>query len=128
MKNPILDSTWGIFRYLFYRNDRSWDLLSENEKDIIRKAIKNYNNIRPDYFSPEKYNAGLSFDSDENRLNSWRGQYIQNVLETEKPQKILEIGPGSGYYTRQIVESPSVQHYSGVDINEHFLTFLEPRL
>lgn len=128
MENAILDSAWGVFRYLLYRNDYSWDLLSEREKEIIREANKSHNNIRPDYFDPKKYNGGVCYDSNTNRLDSWRGQYLQDFLEAKKPKAILELGPGSGYYTRQLVEFSSVKRYLGVDINENFLNFLQFRL
>jgi SAM-dependent methyltransferase len=128
MKHKILDSSWGIFKYLFWRNDHSWQLLTENEKNVIRKANFSHNNVRPDYFDPEKYNGGVSFDSNEDRTKSARGKYIQKFLDTHKPKSIIEIGPGSGYHTQQLVHYPSVETYYAIDINKGFLDFLAPRL
>jgi SAM-dependent methyltransferase len=134
VKHKILDSSWGIFKYLFLRNDYSWQLLTEKEKDIIRKANFSHNNVRPDYFDPEKYNNGISFDSDADRTKApkdmfnHRGKYIQEFLEKHNPKSVLEFGPGNGYHTKQLIHYPSVESYFAVDVNKGFLDYLSPRL
>jgi SAM-dependent methyltransferase len=50
------------------------------------------------------------------------------VLVAHNPTKVLEIGPGSGFYTRLICEYTTVRHYMAVDIVRPFLDYLEPRL
>lgn len=40
----------------------------------------------------------------------------------------MEVGPGSGFYTRLIVTYPSVRRYCAVDINAAFLRYLGSRL
>lgn len=41
-----------------------------------------------------------------------------NVLQQEKPQRILELGCGSGRFAFSLVTQADVQHVTGVDISE----------
>lgn len=102
------------------------DLIKKWKKAILL-ANYNFNNIREDYFNPELYNQGSSFDSKENRLKYPRGRIIQYFLEKCCPKNVLEIGPGSGFFTKQIVEYPSVRKYIAYDINTNFLIFIESK-
>ena len=54
----MLNNSIGVFLYLILRNDISWKLLSDSEKNIIKKANFKHNNFRDDYASPEKYGSG----------------------------------------------------------------------
>jgi len=123
-----LNSRIGVFLYLLLRNDYSWKILSTSDKKIVFEANYSHNNIREDYFDPTLYNQGKSFDSIEKRLDTPRGKLIQYYLRRYKPENVLEIGPGSGFYTKQIIEYPSVKKYVAYDINKNFLEFIHEKL
>ncbi len=124
----MLNNSIGIFLYLVLRNDYSWRLLSKKEKRVIFHANYSHNNIREDYHNPALYNQGKSFDSGENRMTYSRGKLIHHYLKRYKPKNVLEIGPGSGFFTKQIVEYPSVKKYIAYDINKNFLKFIYEKL
>ena len=124
----MLKNRFGIFLYLMLRNDIVWSLLSEEEKEIIHAANEVHNTERPDYANPDDYQSGRSFDSDEDRLVTTKGKILFDFLESNQPKTVIEIGPGSGFLTRMICEHPAVQHYVAADINQAFLSWLEPRL
>jgi len=128
LKNPF-----GYLLYLFLRNDYSWGFLSDEEKARVLDANKNYNVTREDYANPELYGGernigGENWDSFCLRQDDHRGQSLKKMLEEKKPVRVLEIGPGAGYYTRLICESESVTHYTAIDIGPAFLEYLRPRL
>jgi SAM-dependent methyltransferase len=127
----MLENKFGIFRYLLSRNDIVWERLSEEEKQLVFKANLDGNNAH--YANPEEYGrlrveGGQVFDSSVDRLSLTQGKILQAVLLAHNPATILEIGPGSGFYTRLICEYETVRNYTAVDIVRPFLDYLEPRL
>ncbi len=124
----MLDTALGIALYLLLRNDHSWARLSPDEKQIILCANQAHNTERPDYADPALYKDGKSFDSQDDRSATALGRVIQDFLEIRNPRSVVEFGPGSGYYTRQIVEYPSIRQYCAIDINDAFLNFVESRV
>ena len=46
----------------------------------------------------------------------------------KNPISVLEIGPGSGYYSKMIFDHPSVLNYDFIDINDKFLEFIAERI
>ena len=128
LKNPF-----GYLLYLFSRNDYSWRFLSDEDKARVLDANKEHNVNREDYANPEKYGGkrnseGENWDNFKLRQDDHRGQPLKKLLEDKKPARVLEIGPGAGYYTRLICESESVTHYTAIDIGPAFLEYLRPRL
>jgi len=128
LKNPF-----GYLLYLFLRNDYSWSLLSDKEKARVLNANKGHNTAREDYANPEEYGAkrfagGENWDSFKFDKNNYRSNALLELLEHNKPIRVLEIGPGAGFHTRLICMHPSVRHYAGIDIGQAFLDYLEPRL
>lgn len=117
------DSGLGYARYYMTRNDRIWARLSNREKAFVKKQNEYWNNNNPGYKSPAEYQGqgGRSFFTEEDRGATWEGQRIREFLENEAPATILEIGPGSGYYTREIIEAKSLKEYIASDINRGFL-------
>ena len=97
---------------------------------MLHKENLNFNNYRDDYANPELYQGGKSWDSDDDRMGDYRGwgSLIKKFLFDYRPSSILEIGPGSGYFSKMICESEFVQSYYGIDINKTFLDFLQPRI
>lgn len=129
----MLNSKIGILRYLFLRNDKVWKRLSHEDKLLVLKANRLHNTERPDYANPELYGksrlaGGENWSSSENRLELKRGIILSQVLENVKPEKVLEVGPGAGFYTRYICERDCVKEYVGLDIGKVFLDYLEPHL
>ena len=129
----MLKSKLGVLKYLFLRNDKVWERLSEQEKKFIFQENLFFNNERQDYKNPQNYgksrvDGGENWDSLASRASLPRGKIIEKVLEQIKPQSVLEIGPGGGFFTKQVCEKPYVGEYVGVDIVRPFLDYLKPRL
>jgi len=95
----------GYACYYMLRNDWVWALLSEQEKDFVKKHNEYWNNNNPGYKNPDEYQGqqGKSFRTFGDRSASWEGKMIQWFLDKERPRSMLEVGPGSGYFTRQII-------------------------
>lgn len=117
----------GYVCYYFFRNDWVWARLSQQEKDFVKQQNNYWNNNNPGYKNPEQYQGqgGRSFRSLGNRDASWEGLQLKLFLDRERPRRVLEIGPGSGYYTRQIIEHESLEEYISTDINVKFLEYVK---
>lgn len=129
----MLKTKLGILQYLFLRCDKTWEKLSLQEKQFILQANLFFNNQRDDYKTPQNYGksrveGGENWDSLSNRKLLPRGAIIEKALEQIKPKSVLEIGPGGGFFTKQICEKPYVKEYVGLDIVKPFLDYLEPKL
>lgn len=116
--------------YVFYhmlRNDWVWSRLSEAERAFVKAHNEYWNNNAKGYKDPIAYPGqdGQSFFTLGNRLATWKGREIENFLLKNRPRRVLEIGPGSGYYSRQIIDQPFVEEYVASDINSGFLDFIE---
>jgi SAM-dependent methyltransferase len=133
INKKMLKNPFGYMMYLLLRNDIGWGLLSEQERQSVIAANKVYNVKRDDYANPQMYGS-VRCDGGENwdnfRLNSddVRMNALLQVLDSLKPARVLEIGPGAGFYTRCICEHSSVREYTAVDIGQAFLDYLSPRL
>jgi SAM-dependent methyltransferase len=128
LKNPF-----GYLAYLLLRNDLSWKLLSDKERQIVIEANKNDNVHRQDYSNPKLYGAnrhtgGENWDTFEQKETDVRKQALLNLLNEKKPAKVFELGPGAGFHTRLICEYNSVREYTAVDIGQAFLDYLSPKL
>ncbi|MBW1763939.1 MAG: class I SAM-dependent methyltransferase [Deltaproteobacteria bacterium] len=128
LNNPI-----GIYLYLILRNDLSWNLLSDEEKQIIFKANKTHNIQREDYANPHLYGKGRiqegeNWDSFRLTATDEKGNFLFRTLESHSPCNVLEIGPGAGFYTRMICEVKTVRSYTAIEMGKNFLDFLQPRL
>lgn len=117
----------GYACYYMLRNDWAWSLLNDQEKEFIKKQNEYWNNNNPGYKNPEEYQGqrGKSFRTPGDRCESWEGKMIQLFLDRERPRRVLEVGPGSGFYTRQIIDFTSVTEYVATDINVGFLGSVE---
>ena len=128
LNNPV-----GVAAYLLLRNDWGWKLLSREEKEIIHRANLEHNVERGDYKNPSEYGAdriegGENWDNYSVETRGLRGHAIAKVLQQYNPVDVLEIGPGAGFYTKQIVIYDSVSNMTLVDVGEAFLNFLRPGL
>lgn len=129
----MLNNPFGVLLYLLLRNDISWGLLSEGERQLILEANKKYNTERDDYANPEKYGTnrcegGKNWNSYSKHGDDHREMVLQRILDEGKPRKVLEIGPGAGFYTRAICEYPTVEDYTAIDVGQAFLDYLRPFL
>jgi len=129
----VLNDPVGYLFYRLLRNDWSWRLLSADERKIVADANYRHNTLRPDYADPALYGAGRiaggeNWDSPGPRDGSHRGAFLARALDTHRPSAVLEIGPGAGFFTRDICLFDSVKEYCAVDINPAFLEYLAPRL
>lgn len=121
-------SKWTLFKYFFFQNRYAWKAISEEEQRAILKANIYHNNERMDYKNPDLYQGGKNYNSEEDRTVEYTGQVLDDVLKAYKPESVLEIGPGAGFHTRQIIESPEVKEYTAVDIVKPFLDFLKKNI
>jgi SAM-dependent methyltransferase len=128
LNNPI-----GVFLYLMLRNDIGWRLLSSDEKRRVMEANRYHNTERHDYAVPSEYGrqrcrGGENWDGWHVRNGDHRYTSLLRLLNRIRPKRVLEVGPGAGFYSRAICECDSVQHYSAIDIGQAFLDYLTPRL
>ena len=124
----MLKSSIGIFFYLLLQNRFVWKYLSSEERKEINKINDNYNNERSDY-SPQSYQLGKSWDTAAN-FTDYRGwiDFIKKILSTQRIVNLCEIGPGSGYYTREIIRIAKPKKYSCVEINSQFRKYLKDKI
>ncbi len=128
MQLPNIKSRFGYFLYLLLPNYSVWNHLSETDKDLVLQANQLHNNVRPDYAQPERYQSGTNFDSTESRVKTVEGQYLNEFLDRVQPTSVIEIGPGSGFFTFSIVNFPTVTRFTAIDIVQSFLNFIRTRL
>lgn len=117
----MLNNAFGIFLYLLLPTHWVWRLLSNIEREIILDACYNHNNAQ--YALPENY------DREHERQGSPEstevGKFLQHALQKYSPGSVLEFGPGSGFFTRQIFNAPSVKQYCAVDIVQPCLDYVK---
>lgn len=120
-------SSFGYLTYHLLRNDWVWSRMSEEEKRFVKIHNEYWNNNAEGYKKPAAYKGqgGQSFNTVSNRLSAWKGRRIEDFLQKFRPRRVLEIGPGSGYYSRQIIDKSFVEEYVAADINSGFLDFIE---
>ena len=123
----MLKNYLGVILYYLLPSHLSYNLLSDDDKLIIDEANFSHNNYRKDYFDPLKYQNGKSWYTNITKQNDdYRGykKIIESVLQNN-PQSILEIGFGTGYYTKNLIRNNSTKYYCGIDINTNFVEFMK---
>ena len=103
-------------------------MLTEAERQKLLLNNIEHNNFREDYLDPTQYGKGRCFDSKEDRTEELKGRWLQEFLDDFQPRMVVELGPGGGYYTRQIAEHPSVRRFHAVEINKVFLDYIADSL
>ncbi|MFL2831403.1 MAG: class I SAM-dependent methyltransferase [Candidatus Puniceispirillaceae bacterium] len=98
-------------------------LFSQKFWQELSRINEGFNNDRGTY-NPKDYKGGENFESEEDRTEHLEGFYLKKFLEQNQPKSVLEIGPGAGFYTRQIVDFPSVDRYRSIEINTVFSSYL----
>ncbi|MDA9672590.1 class I SAM-dependent methyltransferase [Alphaproteobacteria bacterium] len=84
-----------------------------------------HNNKGRDTYNPDDYKGGENFDSNNSRLLHLEGQFLEQFMHKKNPERILEMGPGSGFFSRQIIEYASVTEYVSLEVNTSFSRYLE---
>jgi SAM-dependent methyltransferase len=125
---PSIRSRLGYLLYILGRNDRVWKGLRPEDKQLVNEANLLHNNERPDYADPTLYQGGTTYDSTSDRKETIVGQRLAAFLAEHKPESVIEIGPGSGFYTHTIAYTSSVRSLTLIDIVDSFLSFLDQRL
>lgn len=120
----ILFSKMSFLQYILKPNQSVWESLDDAQRKTIKRINFGYNSYRPSY-TPEGYKLGQNFLSEESRTKFLEGRLLTEFLENREPEKVLEIGPGSGFYSKLIVDCPSVKHYTAVEINQFFGEYLD---
>ncbi len=121
----LLNSKIGFFLYLILQNRFVQQFISEDEKKKINEINNKHNNVRLDYNSQD-YQLGKNWSS-FNTEDDYRG-WLKFIPVFKKKVKVLEIGPGSGYYSRFICENNNVEHYSFCELNLNFREYLSKQL
>lgn len=124
----LLSSQLGVALYLLLPNHWVQKCLSSEEKARIVEGDRIHNTQRPDYADPGQYQGGVGYDSSTVPRRERSRQHLVAFLDRVRPTSVVEVGPGSGYLTRTIVEHPAVKRYVAVDIKGAFPKYLSPRL
>ena len=98
---------------------------SDNFVQFLSLLNVSHNDDGRDTYNPDDYKAGNNFGSDKSRLSHIEGQLLAQFMNENNPERILEIGPGSGFFSRQIIENASVREYISIEVNASFSRYLE---
>lgn len=128
-----LNSRLNVLKYLFYRNDVVWNRLEDEIKQKIIKNNSSHNSDREDYANPLLYGTkrlegGEVWDNPADRIKSNRGKFISSMFLKYKPNSVLEIGPGGGYFTKYYCEQATTQRYVAVEVGRGFVEYLKVKL
>ena len=117
----FLNSKLGFLYYLILQNRFVQNLISKEEMQKVHERNNEHNNFRPDY-NFKDYQSGKSWTSFE-KDEDYR-KWLKYIPAFNRKVRILEIGPGSGYYTRFICENENVENYSFCELNVNFRNYL----
>lgn len=117
----MLNSYIGVLLYFILPYNYVWNLLSEEEKDMVLTGCYKWNNLR--YVRPEDYDREHNITLPAGQTKE--GKIIQYLLDKYSPSSVLDIGPGNGLYSRLFLDYPSVKEYTAVDIVESFIRYIE---
>ncbi len=123
-KINILNNPIGVFSYLLLPNHLIWNILKKDERTALLEICRSENNKM--YADPKNYDR--EHKSPDSPMNTKNGRIISRIMGICSPESVLEIGPGSGFYTELLLGFPSVKNYIGVDITETFVDYLKANL
>ena len=98
---------------------------SSEFEEFINRLNKEHNDTGRNTYNPQQYSSGENFESNNNRLKHIKGSQLAEFLDKSCPKHIVEVGPGSGFFTRQLIECPSVESYTSIEVNKSFTQYLE---
>ena len=134
-----MDFYWPFYKrilYLFLPMHILWGLLNEETREYIRSSNKLHNNNREDYSGKKLYGefrneGGLIWESfDYEKVKN--DPYINLINNFFKKKlgtsiRVLEIGPGGGFYTKYIINNENIKAYTGIEISNYFAECLKQR-
>ena len=82
----------------------------ENFINFLNSTNPAHNNLGRTSYNPNDYKSGENFLNTDDRKSKLEGD-LDEFLKRFQP-KSLEIGPGSGFHTRQILHSKSLEQYT----------------
>jgi protein-L-isoaspartate O-methyltransferase len=125
----LLNSTLGVIIYLLMQNRHVWKLMDTKQQSTIKAVNQKVNIYREDYLNSEAYQNGMNWDRATIKNIDYRGwlKELGNYLHANAPKALLEIGPGSGYYSSYILNA-GIEKYYGAEINPSFVEYLTPRI
>ncbi len=100
----MLSTRLGLLAYLLAPNHWTWPRLTVAERGRLEVGNRRHN---------QRTHADGQV---------WQGEALRGWLARMQPASVLEVGPGAGFFTRRIVEAPSVQRYVGVDLQPQALS------
>lgn len=117
----MLKSAIGSLLYRLLPNHIVWKRLNDEEKQLVFDACSIHNNAH--YANPGQYDT--EHKRSEDVLATYEGRILKESLREFKPQTVLEVGPGTGYYLPIVLGQDSVVSYLGIDIVKPFLQYIE---
>ena len=93
--------------------------------DFLNSYNPVHNDLGRNTYNPEDYKSGQNFLNEGNRLSKHEGQQLDQFLREYRPEHVLEIGPGSGFFSRQIFDADSVIKYTSLEVNSSFCLYLD---
>lgn len=120
----MLNHPFGIFLFYLLPNYMVWRMLSENERQSVLQTCHAHNNAH--YRRPEDYDAAHKRQTDAGQTKE--GKILFNILRSQAPSSVLEIGPGNGFYIRLILSQPALKRYLGIDIVRPFVEYIKENM
>ena len=96
----------------------------ENFINFLNSTNPAHNNLGRTSYNPNDYKSGENFLNTDDRKSKLEGRRLDEFLKRFQPKKVLEIGPGSGFHTRQILDSKSLEQYTSLEVNSSFCRYL----
>lgn len=94
-------------------------------KNSIASLNLEHNDTGRETYNPHQYKNAMNFQNKKKRTTRREGKLLQTFLEKHNPKRIMEIGPGSGFFTQQIFEHESVTKYVSLEVNKSFSDYLK---
>ncbi len=128
----MFNTKLGLLKYFFFRNDRAWRSLSQDERNAILRLNVASNADREDYqnektYGSERFLGGENWDCSIPHSTVPKALFLKEHLKVSGPRRALEIGPGPGYVSRLIAEQASLQELCFVEVNPFFLSYLKKK-
>tara|TARA_Y100001935_G_C17180884_1_gene445074 strand:+ start:15 stop:896 length:882 start_codon:yes stop_codon:yes gene_type:complete len=135
MNKGVFKSLTKSLLYIFLRNDYSWSILTDEERQLIKTENSKYNVLRDDYFDIKKFGISRQKDGErwdtfdlevllKNKVKGEDAVYLLNSLNKFQPRDVLEIGSGPGLFSKMIYDFSSVQSLTINDINPYFIEYI----
>ena len=119
-----LQTLTSFLCYILRQNMWVWKNLDDGQRKAIKDQNFKFNSFRPTY-NPDDYKDGQNFNSEKDRMKFVEGRMLKEFLEKRQPKDVLEIGPGSGFFSRTVLEAASLEKYTALELNQFFGEYLD---